>query len=84
MPRECLIIFNALIIPNTSIGYTLSNILRKLISMTKIGKKKLKLSSGKVIKFKSEAARDRFEHVAQAIKHNPKFAKKLAKSKKHK
>ena len=52
--------------------------------MTKIGKLKLKLSNGKIIKFKSEAARDRFERVAQAVKHNPEFAKKLAKSKKHK
>ena len=42
------------------------------------------MSSGKIIKFKSEAARDRFERVAQAIKHNPSFKKKLAKSKKQK
>jgi hypothetical protein len=35
----------------------------------KIGKKKLKLSSGKVITFRSAAARDRYERVAQAVKH---------------
>jgi len=47
--------------------------------MTKIGKNKLKMSSGKIRKFKSEAARDRFEKVAQAIKHGWKPTKKKAK-----
>ena len=35
----------------------------------KMGKKKLKMSSGKVRVFKSEGARNRFEKVAQAFKH---------------
>ena len=35
----------------------------------KIGKNKLKMSSGKVRKFKSEKARNNFERVAQAYKH---------------
>ena len=35
----------------------------------KIGKKKLKMSSGEVRTFKSEKARDNFERVAQAVKH---------------
>lgn len=35
----------------------------------KIGKNKLKMSSGEVRTFKSGAARDRFERVAQAVKH---------------
>lgn len=35
----------------------------------KIGARKLKMSSGKVITFKSKAKRDRFERVAQAYKH---------------
>jgi len=35
----------------------------------KIGKDKLKLSSGEVRKFKSEKARNNFERVAQAYKH---------------
>jgi len=34
----------------------------------KIGKTKLKMSSGKIRKFKSQRARNRFEKVAQAIK----------------
>ena len=33
--------------------------------MTKIGKRKLKMSSGEIRTFKSEAARDRFERVAK-------------------
>lgn len=44
--------------------------------MTKIGKKKLIMSSGEIRTFKSEAARDRFEKVAQAIKHGWKPTKK--------
>jgi hypothetical protein len=35
----------------------------------KVGKDKLKMSSGEVRKFKSESARDNFERVAQAVKH---------------
>lgn len=35
----------------------------------KIGKDKLKMSSGEVRKFQSEKKRDNFEKVAQAVKH---------------
>ena len=35
----------------------------------KIGKKKLKMSDGTIRTFRSEAARDRFERVAKAVKH---------------
>jgi len=35
----------------------------------KIGKRKLRMSSGEVRTFRSEAARDRFERVAKAVKH---------------
>ena len=35
----------------------------------KIGKRKLKMSSGEVRTFKSEAARDKFERVAKAVKY---------------
>jgi len=35
----------------------------------KIGKNKLKMSSGEVRKFKSSRARDNFERVAEAVKH---------------
>jgi hypothetical protein len=35
----------------------------------KIGKKKLRMSSGEVREFGSEAKRDRFEKVAKAVKH---------------
>lgn len=35
----------------------------------KIGKKKLRMSSGEVREFKSEVARDKFERVAKAINH---------------
>lgn len=35
----------------------------------KIGKSKLKLSSGAIRTFKSQKARDEYERVAQAIKH---------------
>lgn len=46
--------------------------------MTKIGKKELKMSSGKVKKFASEKKRDNFERVAEAVKHGwkPKGKKK--------
>jgi len=37
--------------------------------MTKIGKTKLRMSSGEVRTFKSEKARDNFEKLAQAVKH---------------
>jgi len=37
--------------------------------MTKIGKLKLKLRSGKIIKFKSEKSRDNYERVANAVRH---------------
>jgi len=37
--------------------------------MTKIGKTKLRMSSGEVKTFKSEKARDDFEKLAQAVKH---------------
>jgi hypothetical protein len=35
----------------------------------KVGKKSLRMSSGEVRTFKSKGARDRFERVAQAVKH---------------
>ena len=35
----------------------------------KVGKTSLKMGSGETRKFKSEGARDRFEKVAQAVKH---------------
>ena len=35
----------------------------------KIGKTKLKMSSGEVRTFKSTAARDNFERIAEAVKH---------------
>jgi len=35
----------------------------------KIGERKLKMSSGEIRTFKSEGARNRFERVAQAVKH---------------
>ena len=37
--------------------------------MTKISSRKLRMSSGKIRTFKSEGARNRFERIAQAIKH---------------
>jgi len=44
----------------------------------KIGKRKLRMSNGKIRTFKSEKARDNFERVAQAYKHGwkPKKGKK--------
>ena len=42
----------------------------------KIGKNKLKMSDGTIRTFKSEAARDRFEKVAKAVKHGWKPKKK--------
>lgn len=35
----------------------------------KVGKDKLKMTDGSVKKFKSESARDKFERVAEAVKH---------------
>lgn len=45
----------------------------------KIGKRSLKMSSGKVRTFKSGQARERFEKVARVVKHSPAFKKKLRK-----
>ena len=42
----------------------------------KIGKNKLKMSSGEIRTFKSEKARDKFERYAQAVKHGWKPKKK--------
>ena len=42
----------------------------------KIGRTKLRLSSGKVVRFKNSAARNRFERVAMAIKHGFKLRKR--------
>ena len=42
----------------------------------KVGKKKLKMSSGEVRTFKSEKKRDNFERVAKAVKHGFKPTKK--------
>lgn len=42
----------------------------------KIGKNKLKMSDGSVRTFKSQKARDNFEHVAQAVKHGFKPTRK--------
>ncbi len=47
--------------------------------MTKIGKRKLKMKSGKIRTFKSEAARDRFERVASAYAHGWKPKRKRGK-----
>ena len=48
----------------------------------KVGKKKLRMSSGEVRTFKSKKARDDFERVAQAVKHGWKPTKKPANRKK--
>jgi len=48
----------------------------------KIGKNKLKMSSGEVRTFKSKKKRDNFERVAQAVKHNPALKAKLKRKKK--
>jgi DNA polymerase III sliding clamp (beta) subunit (PCNA family) len=49
----------------------------------KIGSKKLRMSSGEVRTFKSKAARDRFERVAQVIKRSPGFMSKIKKGGKY-
>jgi len=41
----------------------------------KVGKRGLKMSSGKIYHFKSKASRARFEQVAQAVKHGMKLRK---------
>jgi hypothetical protein len=41
----------------------------------KVGKKSLKLSSGKIVHFKSEKKREDYEKVAKAIKHGWKPSK---------
>lgn len=45
----------------------------------KIGKRKLRMSSGEIRTFKSQAARNRFERVAKAVKHGWKPTKKRRK-----
>lgn len=50
--------------------------------MTKIGKKKLRMKSGKIRTFKSEKKRDNFERVAKAYSHG--WKPKKSKSRKHK
>lgn len=47
--------------------------------MAKMGKKKLRMSSGEVREFKSQGARDRFERVAKAVKAGFKPTKKKKK-----
>ena len=42
----------------------------------KIGERKLKMSSGEIRTFKSKAARNNFERVAQAVKHGWKVPNK--------
>jgi hypothetical protein len=42
----------------------------------KVGKTGLKMSSGEIRHFKSQGARDRFERVAQAVKHGWKPSKR--------
>jgi hypothetical protein len=42
----------------------------------KIGKTKLRMSSGEIRKFRSAVARDRFERVAKAVRHGFKPKKK--------
>jgi len=56
----------------------LIDIIRKDIGddMTKIGKKKLRMSDGTIRTFGSEEKRDNYERVAQAIKHGWKPTKK--------
>lgn len=46
----------------------------------KVGKDKLRMSSGEVREFKSEKARDNFERVAQAVKHGFKLTGKRGKN----
>lgn len=48
----------------------------------KVGKKKLKMSSGEIRKFKSQHDRDEFERVAQAVKHDWKPTGKKKRGKK--
>ena len=48
----------------------------------KVGKKKLKMSSGKVRTFRSQKARDSFERIAEAVKHGWKPTGKKKRKKK--
>ncbi len=48
--------------------------------MVKLAGNRLKMSSGEIRKFRSSTARDRFERVAQAVKHGFKPSKRKAKS----
>jgi len=43
----------------------------------KIGRTGLRMSDGSIRNFKSQKARDNFERVAQAVKHNPELKRKL-------
>jgi len=45
--------------------------------MVKLAGNRLRLRSGKIAQFGSEQARANFEKVAQAIKSNPDFLKKI-------
>ena len=47
----------------------------------RIGKRKLKMSSGEVREFKSNAARERFERYVMALKHGWKPTRKYKKKK---
>jgi hypothetical protein len=47
----------------------------------KVGKRKLKMSSGEVRTFRSGQARDNFERVAKAVKHGFKPTRKTGKRK---
>lgn len=49
----------------------------------KVGKKSLKMGSGEIRQFKSAGARDRFERVAQAVKHGFKPTGKKKRKKKY-
>lgn len=46
--------------------------------MTKVGKKSLRMSSGKIRHFSSQKKRDNFERVAQAYKHGWRPTRKKA------
>ena len=54
---------------------------KKLLIIMKIGKRKLKMSSGEVRTFKSEKKRDKFEKVAMAVKHGFKPKQKKTRKK---
>jgi len=48
--------------------------------MVKLSGNRLRLRSGKVRQFKSAQARENFEKVANAVRENPGFARKLKKN----